>query len=263
MEGLEVRNVTVANLPDLVTPCMIGGTLGSHLSLSSEQAGEMTRDKLAFFHERMRKGASAMAAYRGHRIVAVLEYYPVELAPFPIVGNDLFVINCLQVPEREGRELVEKELVAACVKDWSTRKGVVVLGREKAWDALGFEEVLKAEWPEGDDLTLWLMKFWEVEEPRLVPVKWDFSVPKGRVKIDVFESGYCPWGRYVFDLVRKVAEEFGSAAVVDTWNCESREKVLECGVRAGVALNGEFRKWLRPHPLPTADTVRRAIEDLL
>jgi hypothetical protein len=204
-----------------------------------------------------------VAAYRGKRPVGLLEYYPIEVAPVPVIGNDLFVINCLQVPHREQREEVEKDLVAACVKDWSTRKGVIVLGRGKPWDTLGFEEVTRDAWPEGGELILWLMKFWEVEEPRLASGDREVSLVRGKVRIEIYESNHCPWDYYVNSLVEEVADEFGSAVLLDKVDTSSRDAVLKHGVTAGIALNGEFQRWLRPHPLPTEGMVRDAIEDLL
>jgi hypothetical protein len=263
MESLEIRSVSVANLPDLVAPCMMAGTLGSGMTIPTESAEAMTRSKLAFFHDRIARGAAAKVAYKDGRPAGVLEYYPIEAAPAPVIGNDLFVINCLQVPQRELREEIEKELVAACVKDWSSRKGVVVLGRGKAWDKLGFEEVTEDAWPEGGELILWLMKFWEVEEPRLAPVNREFATFRGKVRVDLFESGFCPWDHYVNSLVTQVAEEFGSAVLLDRVDCNDRKSVLAHGLTAGVALNGDFQAWLRPHPIPTIAQIRDKIEELL
>jgi hypothetical protein len=263
MESVEIKSITVANLPDLVTPCTMAGTLGSGLTVDSEIAEEMTRNKLAFFHERMRQGAAAIAAYRRNRPVGLLEYYPIEVAPVPVIGNDLFVVNCLQVPEREQRDEVEKELVAACVKDWSSRKGVIVLGRGKPWDALGFEEVSRDAWPEGDELVLWLMKFWEVEEPRLSPGDREVHLVRGKVQIDIYESFHCPWDSYVAARVEEAAEGFGASVILDKIDCTSRDQVLKYGVTAGIALNGEFQPWLRPHRIPTTAQIQQRLEDLL
>jgi hypothetical protein len=263
MEELEVRPITVANLPDLAAPCMLAGTLGTGESLPSEAADEMTRGKLGFFHERMRHGAAAMAAYRGNRVVGLLEYYPIEVAPSPVIGEDLFVVNCLQVPHGEHRDEVERELVGACAKDWSSRKGVVALARRKDWGAMGFEEILKDAWPEDDELVLWLMKFWEVEEPRLARVHRDFNVVKGRVTIEVFESGHCPWDFYVHALVAEVAEEFGRDVLLERRKLRTRDDILKYGVTAAVAVDGEYQPWLRPHPIPNRATIRKAIESRL
>jgi len=261
MDGLEVKSITVANLPDLVSPCILSGTIGGKTSLPAESAERMTRGKLAFFHDRMRRGAAAMAAYRGPRVVGLLEYYPIEVAPSPVVGEDLFVINCLQVPEVEGREEIEKRLVAACVKDWSTRKGVVVLAREKQWDVLGFEEVLRDAWPERDELVLWLMKFWEVEEPRLTPVHQDFPKLGGRVRVDIFESGHCPWDFHIVSLVEEVCEELGKDVLLERKKLETRADILKYGITSGVVVDGEYMPWLRPHAVPTKKEIREAIED--
>lgn len=263
MEGLEIRSISVANLPDIVSPCMLAGTLGSHVSLPAETADEMTRAKMGFFHERMRAGASAMGAYKGKRIVGLLEYYPIEVAPVPVIGNDLFVINCLQVPEREDRALVEKELVAACVKDWSSRKGVAVLGRQKRWDTLGFEEVTRDAWPEGGEMTLWLMKFWEVEEPKLAPLRCEFPTHRGRVRIDILETGRCPWDTYVGNMVRRAVEHASAPIFVETTDLSLRENVLKYGLTGGIAINGEFQPWLRPHPVPTFQQICARIEEYL
>jgi hypothetical protein len=223
----------------------------------------MTRGKLAYFHDRMRSGAAAMAAYRGNRVMGVLEYYPIEQAPSPVIGEDLWVINCLQVPQDENREEVEKVLAAACVKDWSSRKGVVVISREKRWDVLGFEEVLRDAWPERDELVLWLMKFWEVEEPRLAPVHQDFPTVRGRVRVDIFDSGHCPWDVYIFSLVEEVCEELGKDVLLEKKDLSDRETVLKYGLTSAVALNGDYQPWLRPHAVPTKQDIREKIEELI
>ena len=263
MDGLEIQELTVGTLPDLVAPCMIAGTLGSHLTLPTDLADDMSRGKLAYHHERRVAGAAACVARLNGRAVGVLEYYPIEVAPVPVLGRDLFVIHCLQVPGRDHREEIERELVGAAVTRWSSRKGVVVLGREKPWDKLGFEEVSRDEWPEGGELILWQMKFWEVEEPRLTPVRRNFHLFRGKVMVHIFESSSCPWTIYLTRLVEEVAAEIGSGVIVDKIDCNDRKNVLEHGVTGGVALNGKFQRWLRPHPAPTRSTIRAAIEDLL
>jgi len=260
---LKIERITVANLPDLVPPCILSGTLDGKTTLPAESADRMTRGKLAFFHERMRQGAAAMVACQDSRVVGLLEYYPVEVAPSPVIGEDLFVINCLQVPKAEIRDEVEKELVAACVKDWSSRKGVVALAREKQWDVLGFEEVLRDAWPERDELVLWLMKFWEVEEPRLSPVLRDFPLLPGRARIDLFESGHCPWNFHILTLVEEVCEDLGRAVMLERRKLRTRADVLKVGVSAAIVLNGEYMPWLRPHPVPTKKQIREAIEERL
>ena len=263
MEDLEIKSVNIANLPDIVSPCILSGTLGGNSSLPTEVAEDMTREKLGYYHDRMRAGAAAKVACRGKRVLGVLEYYPIEVAPYPVIGEDLFVINCLQVPEREGRDEIEKQLVRECVKDWSSRKGVVVLGRGKSWDELGFEEVTRDAWPERDELILWLMKFWEVEEPRLAPVERDFPALKNRVRVDVFDSGHCPWGFYVTRIVEKVAEELGPQVFVEKHDTSTREAVLKYGISSGIAVNGDFQTWLRPHPVPTEKQIRQKLEEII
>jgi hypothetical protein len=81
--------------------------------------------------------------------------------------------------------------------------------------------------------------------------------------VDVFSSSACPWNIYLEGLVTEVAEEFGNSVMLERVDCEDRESVLRHGIAAGVALNGSFRPWLHPHPVPTAKTIREAIEDLL
>lgn len=263
MDGLDTRSIGIANLPDLVTPSLMAGAMDSRITLPSETAEEMTRAKLAYFHDRMAKGASAMGAYRDHRVCGVLEYYPIEVAPAPVRGNDLFVINSMEVPDDEDRAEIEKELVASCVKHWSSRKGVVVLSHDEPWDALGFEEVARGQWPDGSDLTLWLMKFWEVEEPRLAPKTWNAPIFRGKVRIDILDSAACPWNLYVGDLVAGVAGEMGKQVLVERTDCDLRETFLPHGVSAGIAVNNAFQPWLRPHRIPTAAEIHDTIEDIL
>jgi hypothetical protein len=261
--GLEVRPVSVANLPDLAAPCLLSGTLDGKLSIPGDVAGEVTRRKLSYFYDRKALGAGGKVAYRDGRIVGKIEYYPIEAAPVPVHGSDVFAITCLQVPEPEHRDEVEKALVSACMEDWTDRKGVIVLARDKDWSPFGFEPAFSGFWPNGDHLTGWLLKFWEVEEPRFVPVRIERPPQRGTALLQTFESGLCPWANYVTDMVLEVAEAFGSRLIVERIDCNLRENVLQYGLAMGIALDRELQPWLRPHPIPTRREVQKRILDVL
>ena len=44
---------------------------------------------------------------------------------------------------------------------------------------------------------------------------------------------------------------------------EDRASILKHGLNTAIAVNGQYQPWLRPHPIPTRDQIRKTIKDLL
>jgi hypothetical protein len=261
MQDLDVRPVTPLNLPELATPCLKSGALVGKITIPVERGEALARGKLAFFHERRTSGAGAQIAYSGNRAVGLIEYCPIELAPVPLTGDDLFVILCMTVTTRERAEEIEKALVDAARADWSARSGVIVLGHERDWTHHGFEAIWRDFWPDGRDLTLWMLRLGEAEDPEPVPLGVrGVTPPGGKVLVQIFDPGCCPWITYVADRVVEVAASLGPRVEVEIVDTGVRENVLRYGLMAGVAINGRIQKWLRPHPIPPEEEIREKIE---
>lgn len=263
MDDLEVRRIDAGNLPKLVNPCLLTGFLQSKVNLEAESAEAAIRGKLAFFHDRRLNGAGARVAVRGDKVVGLIEWYPVEIAPVPLVGEDLHVVNCLQVPERGEREEIEARLVEACVGDWSRRRGVAVLARDKDWGSFGFRPVGEGRWPTGEELTVWLLDLDGAASPTLMPVNLEEDVPPGRAVVHVYETDRCPWSIYLQAMVGEVAEAMSPEVILEVTDMNERKNVLRHGISGGITINGEMQPWYRPHPIPNRRDVRRRIEDYL
>jgi len=154
---LEVREIKLSNLADCSKVC-VGSSLPP--GLDGFASVDIQRAKLAFFRQSKGAGAAARAAYRDGALVGILEWYPVEISPAPVSGQDLFVVNCARVPDKAARSEILAELVRSAEEPWSKRAGVAALGRNRSWEEFGFEVADRQKAPEKDagTLTLYLKK---------------------------------------------------------------------------------------------------------
>ena len=267
---VEIRNITAANLPDAARLCTAGQSLGDRpKAFTRDVEQESTRCKLSMLRARMAEGATALAAYREGLLVGYCEIHPVERSVVPVDGKGFHVIHCLRVPEEIERDEVETDLCNAAAARLPTSGGLAVIARAKKWSARGFAEIaLDQSEVAGLERVLWFRKIAEgATPPTLVRVQRTFPRPPGKTRVDLFVNDHCPWDKYVFDMVRTVLGGPRSATgaartdlVIFETDCTKRRNVLSYGVTAGIAVNGRYQPWLRPHRLPDEHMIRRAIE---
>ncbi len=258
---IQVKDVKLVNLQDGARLCVGAKTPPN---LDKEAVLDLHRSKLAFYQQRTAAGAGAKAAYRDGLLVASVDWYPLELAPLPVEGKDLFAVNCIRVGDRAARTEILTEIFRVAEPAWQKRAGVVAVTRKKSLAEFGWEEIDRMRPPEreGDDLVLYLRKFKPEATASFLKPTRDLSPAAGKVRLDLFLSTHCPWDGYVFDLVRRVAQSYRERPLeLHEWDCNRRENVVKYGVAAGVAINGVFQPLLRPHRLPEERSVRRLFEE--
>ena len=260
---LEIKPITAANLPDAVRLCLAGSTPGDRpRAFTREVEVDCSRCKLAALRDRQRAGGAAWAAYRSGALVGYLELHAVADALAPVRGGTGHVLQCLRIPEPALREEVEAALVEHAFAALGPSAGLAVVAREKDWSRHGFvlaEDAMSEV--AGDARMLW----WRGagEPPGLVEPVRDFPLVDGRVRVDLFTSGRCPWDEYVAKLVRDVAAAMADRVVLFETDCGVRDAILRTGVVSACAVNGRYRPWYRPHILPDEHTIRRAIENVV
>ena len=256
---LEVREVKLSNLADCSRLC-VGTSLPP--GLDSFAAVDLQRAKLAFFRQYRGLGAAARAAYRDGNLVGSLEWYPVELSPTPVAGNDLFVVQCARTLEPGARAEVMAAMVGAAEEAWSARAGVAALGRKRSWEEFGFESVETRRAPEkdGGNQTLFLRRTRPEAEARFLDPAVSMAPETGKLRVDLFLSDRCPWNGYVYAVVRKACASYGKPIQIVEHDCRTRTGVEKTGVGAGVAVNGVLRPLLRPHLLPDERAIHRMLD---
>lgn len=260
---LEIRDITSSNLPDAARLCVAGKSLSDRpRAFTREVELDSTRCKLSLLREQMADGGKAHAAYRDGMLVGYLEYHPVEKALAPLEGENCHVIHCVRVPEVQERLEVEAALVEHAASLLSSSRGLAVIAREKDWTPCGFADAVhEASEVNGFERVLWWRQIGPGAPPRFAPV--DRKLPRipGKTRVDVFAADRCPWDRYVFDMVRGICDRMKGDVVVYETDCNKRRNVLRSGVSCGVAVNGLFQPWVRPHRLPDEHMIRKVLED--
>jgi len=260
---LEIRDVASSNLPDAARLCLAGKTLDDRpRAFTKDVERESMRCKLSLLAARLGAGAMAHAAYRDGLLVGYVEHHAIETSLAPLVGEGCRVIHCVRVPETPERAEVEPALVEHAMKQFPASRGLAVLAREKSWTPCGFEEIAReASEIQAVERALWWRPIAGGAPPVFAKIQRKFARIDGKVRVDLFASDRCPWDRFVFDMVRGVASRMKNEAVVFETDCNQRANVLAAGVACGVAIDGEFQPWVRPHRLPDERMIRRRIED--
>jgi len=260
--ALDIKTVGTANLPDAARLCLAGRTLSDRPpAFTREVELESTRCKLSYLRTATTKGSKALVAYRDAMLVGYVEAHPIEEALAPVDGAGSHVLTCLRVPEPAERAEVERAVIDALAASLPASRGLAVLAREKDWAPLGFTDIGRdASEVDGFERVLWWRPIAGGDPPRAVPV--DRKIPRipGKVRVDLFTSHRCPWDKYVFDVVRGVCRTLKDEVVVYETDCTRRREILRSGVSAGIAVNGRFQPWVRPHRLPDPHVVRRTLE---
>ena len=118
---VEIRELTEKNVEDVATFCSPRG-IKNEFFLQGEGR------KKRFLIEKLRRGGRAKIAYKEHKPVGFIEYYPIEDAPLNVVGRDVVVIPCMNVKVNERKKGIGDKLLRACIEDAKDmgRKGVAV-----------------------------------------------------------------------------------------------------------------------------------------
>ena len=226
---VEIRDLTVENVWGEAGVCFQQLDPEAPYSEGDEERYlEGKKRKAKFLEEKLKRGGRAKIAYRGDNVVGFIEYYPIEIVPMEIVGKDLMVIFCMDVKEK--RKGIGSSLLRACLEDSRKlgRKGVAVTCANDFWMAQsffqkqGFTEVAKWAY-----MSMLLKKFEEVENPNWLKGSFEPKLQKGKIVVSIFQNDRCPTIWRNAEVARKVAEEFKEHVVVNEYDTNTRENILE------------------------------------
>jgi predicted N-acetyltransferase YhbS len=240
---IEIRDLAQSNIWDVAGFCFNHPEREETYSEGDEERYKEARERKKIYLQKMLKeGAKAKIAYENKNPVGFIEYYPVEITNLEIVGKDIMTIWCMDVKEK-GKGIGGK-LIEACLKDSKDlgRKGVAVTCWDPIWmprkifEKHGFVEVGKAV---GNGVVLF-KKFQEVENPVWIGRgrNYETQLLKDKVVIDLFHSDRCPIHWRNTALLKKIIKEFDDLVVLNEYNVDQRENMMEYKIEYSIYLNG-------------------------
>ena len=206
------------------------------------------------------KGVRILVAYEGASPVGHLEYIPIEHAPRPVKGENLVFIDCMFVqPKQRWHGAGAKLLEALEEKAHEHSSGLAVIAYP---DSLfmpagffiehGFVTV-------AEDEGAWLMlKAWQiVNPPEFLPRRYAPAPQQpGKVAVDIFWCGQCPFWVHARDELTKVAHELGDRVVVREINTDDRAVMEQHGIANAMYIDGQCA-FLYP---PNESEIRKALQ---
>jgi len=183
-------------------------------------------------------------------VAGMVQYAPVELAPFVVAGGGVWVIHCIWVHtygsgigDRGGKGM-GTALLQAAEGDMRARgaRGVAAWGlKAREWmnapwfERHGYHRVDEQGW-----LALTFKAFDpDVDDPRfLAEVRRPEPIP-GRVRVSSFLIGWCTSGNLNHEWARRASEELGDAVVFERYDTSDPEVAARWGISTGIYVNGE------------------------
>jgi len=95
----------------------------------------------------------------------------------------------------------------------------------------------------GIEALLWKPFAPDAEPPQLLEPKFSFEAVPGKVVITLFWNAFCPTSSIEAQRVRKVAREFGDAAILREYQAENREAFRACQCARAIYINGNRIDW--------------------
>ena len=199
----------------------------------------------------MKKGLRGQIIFKGDVPLGFIEYQPIELAPCPAVGKDLFFVNCLMVhlwdlgPGKMDRKGYGRMLVEAAEKDIAENtkaKGLAAWGYDneywfmpyKFFRHLGYEIVDREE-----QRVLLVKKFGRVQDPKFRAQSFTRDPAAGKAIIDFFYNGQCPFRLGQLQRWRKISQEYGEDVIFNELHTDDSAILNEHGISSGLFVNGE------------------------
>ncbi|MDI6895340.1 MAG: GNAT family N-acetyltransferase [Bacillota bacterium] len=202
-------------------------------------------------------GARVFAAFLAGKAVGRIEVMPVEAAPLPLEGEDLWVIRCLWVlPPGEGKG-IGKALVGHALDAAGGSAGVASLTFPD-WIPVSFFEkhgFTNAE-TRGDHILL-LRANRPAARVSLVPVKKAHQGNDASVHVEAVLSARCPWLMLTYRRMLEIAREMSPRVV-------TAERVIT--KRADALAFGEENIYIDGQPLegaPSSDAFRQQLQQHL
>lgn len=228
----EVRKVPAAAIDEVNRMCLPHG-------VKEGPALEAVLRESAAAHARAEAvGARVFGAFLEGRAVGRVEVMPIEAAPLPLQGEDLWVIRCLWVlPPGEGKG-IGKALMAHALDAAGGSAGVAALTFPD-WIPVSFFEKHGFTCVEtrGDHILL-LRANRPTARVSLVSVEKACPGDKGSVHVEAVFSARCPWLMLTYRRMLEIAREMSRRVVTTERTITDRADALAFG-EENIYIDGE------------------------
>ncbi len=247
---LKIVDLTPENVDDSINLC-IGSKPGFELA---------REEKRQWLEKRLNYGVGAKLAYSDGHLAGMVEYSPIEYAPFPITGDNLLHINCIWVLPMFQKMTIGQNLLKTTVAEARIRRrsGLSVLAHAGPFfmpaaffDHQGFRLVQKR----GNQELMW-KELEACKPPSLLPSSFSPRKHGEKVAVDVLYSAQCPWSIMTRDRIERVSREFGESVKVRLIDTADPRTLAQIGESRKIFVNG-CESFFVP---PTNDDIRKTFQ---
>ena len=232
-----------------------------NLCIGSKPGFEAAREEKRRWLERLLPYGvgGKLANFDGH-LVGMLEYSPIEYAPFPVTGERLLHINCIWVLPGYQRMNIGESLMRSFANEAMARgsAGASVLADEGPFfmPATFFaHEGFRTIERRGHQELMW-KELGPCKPPSFMPVTFSPKKEESKVRVDVLCSAQCPWSIMTRQRIEKVSREFGESVKVRCIETSDRQAIAKLGESRKVFVNGKECFFIPP----TEDDIRKVFE---
>jgi GNAT superfamily N-acetyltransferase len=274
---MEIEDLNEENLKDIVKPCICKEWIEKfakwhNIDIERVREGfsKGAELRIDWIKKRVPLGYKAKIAYEQGRPIGFIDYSPMTIAKEVISGQDVNLINCINIiPSYRDKGYGRLLLREAETDVEKVSKGIAVIAHNNpGWMPVSFF----AKW--GYNIVderngkikeiLMLKTFRPVQRPSFLKSA-DTYKPKivsGKVTVEILWSGACPHNLICVKLLKEVLNEFGDKISVKevATNDLASDVIRKYGHCCGVYLNGKPNFWLLG---ASKNEVRQEIENNL
>ena len=205
--------------------------------------------------EMFRKGLRGWIAFQDRKPIGYVEYVPIEVAPYPVAGQNANFLTCLWVLPDYGHLGAGGNLLAACIGDSPT--GVATIAHRGAhmppdfFEHFGFRRV--------DEVHGNILLVHGPVQAQLQRVHYRAHENANRLAVDVMFNPECPWSTRTAERVIAAIEQHPARGEIDLWVGDAWACGAHLGLHGGVYLNG-VQPFAKP---PTEEEIAQAIQNAL
>lgn len=247
---MKIADLALNNVDDSINLC-----------IGSKPGFEVAREeKRRWLENLLPHGVGGKLAYFDGHLVGMLEYSPIEYAPFPVRGERILHINCIWVLPNYQRMAIGENLMKSFANEARARgkRGLSVMADEGPFfmPATFFaHEGFRTIETRGRQELMW-KELEPCRPPTLLPATFSPEVEQTKVRVEVLCSAQCPWSIMTRRRIEKVSKEFGGAVRVRCVETSDRQTVAKLGESRKVFVNGKECFFMPP----TEDDIRKVFE---
>ncbi len=247
---LKIVDLSLKNADDSINLC-----------IGCKPGFEMAREeKRRWLEGKLTHSVGGKLAYSDGQLAGMVEYSPIEDAPFPVTGENLLHINCIWVLPNYQRATIGENLLKACAAEAQSRgrSGLSVLAYAGTFfmpATFFFRQGFRMVERRGTQELMW-KEIDLCKPPSFLPSAFSPSKDNDKVLVDVLYSAQCPWSIMTRERIERVSREFGKSVKVRSIDTENRPALSKYGESRKVFVDGN-ETFFAP---PTEEDIRRVFE---